>query len=132
MPRARTQSGMACWAATVSELATEIQAMPMTTIAGTATQTSSTSTISADSAACTSVPMTTNWSRVKRSRQRGKRSAATMAPAPHAGQHQREGGRPAAVQWRATSGSSAISAVACRKNRKMRSITTRSRGDCSV
>ena len=37
MPRARTQSGKAIWAATVSELATVIQAMPATTMAGTAT-----------------------------------------------------------------------------------------------
>ena len=51
MPRARTQSGMATWADTVSELATEIQAMPISTMAGKATQISGTSTISDDSAA---------------------------------------------------------------------------------
>jgi hypothetical protein len=61
MPRARTQSGIVACAASVSELATEIQAMPATTMAGSATQTSGTVTISAAAAACTSVPATTNW-----------------------------------------------------------------------
>jgi hypothetical protein len=36
MPRARTQSGSAACAETVSELATEIQAMPTKAIAGSA------------------------------------------------------------------------------------------------
>ena len=36
MPRARTQSGSAIWAATVSELATVIHAMPPANMAGAA------------------------------------------------------------------------------------------------
>jgi hypothetical protein len=51
MPRARTQSGIATCAATASELATEIHAMPNTTITGTATQNSPTPTTSAEPAA---------------------------------------------------------------------------------
>jgi hypothetical protein len=38
MPRARTQSGSASWADTLSELAQVIQAMPLSAMAGTATQ----------------------------------------------------------------------------------------------
>lgn len=37
MPRARTQLGNASWADTLSELAVVIQAMPASTMAGTAT-----------------------------------------------------------------------------------------------
>ena len=132
MPRARTQSGSVVCAATVSEFATEIQAMPTTTIAGNATQTSGTSTISVLKAACTSVPKRTNWSRPKRARQRGKYSAATIAPPPTHESITVKVAGPPPCSWRATSGSSATSPVACVKNRKMRSITTFRRGDCIV
>ena len=82
MPRARTQLGRATCAASVSELAVEIQAMPSTTMAGSATQMFGANTTTTDIAACASVPPTTNWSRSKRMRQRGKYSAATTAPPP--------------------------------------------------
>jgi len=82
MPRARTQLGSAICAASVSEFAVEIQAMPSTAIAGSASHSVGDSTTSTDIAACTKVPMTTNWLRSKRSRQRGNCIAATMAPPP--------------------------------------------------
>ena len=82
MPRARTQLGSATCAASVSELAVEIQAMPSTAMAGSAIHRFGAKTTTTDIAACASVPPSTNWSRLKRSRQRGKYSAATTAPPP--------------------------------------------------
>ena len=64
MPRARTQFGSAICAASVSELAVEIQAMPSTAIAGSAIHKLGANTATTDIAACTSVPYRTNWSRL--------------------------------------------------------------------
>ena len=122
---------MAC-AASVSELATEIQAMPATTMAGNATQTSGTVTISADAAACTRVPATTNSLGVRRARQRGKYSAAITAPSPRHDSITVKKPAPPPCRPCATSGSSASSAVLCTKNRNTRSSTSLSRGACSA
>ena len=79
MPRARTQLGKAICAASVSELAVAIQAMPATAIAGTASHSEGENTTATDASACTPVPQRTNWSRPMAWRSRGRYSAA---PAP--------------------------------------------------
>ncbi len=104
--------------------------MPTRIMAGSATQISGTSTIRHESTACASVPATTKRSRLKRSRQRGKYSAAMMAPPPTHDSMTVKVPAPPPCRLRATSGSSATSAVDCRKKRKMRSRMTFSRGDC--
>ena len=122
--------GSAICAATVSELAVTIQAMPAIAIAGTASHSVGDSTTVTAIAACVSVPSTTNWSRPMRLRRRVIDSAATIAPAPIAASSSVKVPAPPPWMPRATSGSSAVSAVDCRKNRKMRIITLRMRGDC--
>jgi hypothetical protein len=130
MPRARTQSGIATWADTVSVLATEIQAMPSTTIAGRPPRSPAPARSgwtarrapgcrSARTGPTRSVP-----------RQRGKNSAATMAPPPRQDSITVKVPAPPPCRPRATSGSSATAPVLCRKNRKMRSRITFRRGDC--
>ena len=132
MPRARTQAGNAVCAATASELATEIQAMPSTTMPGIANHTSCTATIRQDSSAWPMTPERTNSSRSKRARQRGKYSAATMAPIPRQDNIRVKVAGPPPCSSRATSGSRAESPALCRKNRKMRSSTAFSRCDCTA
>ena len=56
--------------------------MPSSTIAGSAIHRFGAKTTTTDIAACTSVPPSTKWSRLKRWRQRGNYSAATIAPPP--------------------------------------------------
>ena len=99
MPRARTQSGSAICAASVSELAVEIQAMPTTTIAGTASH-SVGDEHDGDRRRrrARTVPQRTNWSRPMRWRSRGRYSAATIGADAHRRQQQREGAGAAAVQ----------------------------------
>jgi len=116
----------------VSEFTTESQATPMPTIAGSASHSSGTATIRLDSSAATSVPASTKRSREKRACQRGKTNAAMTAPMPMHESITVNVPGPPPCSSRATSGSSETSAAVCRKNRKARSSTARSRIDCSV
>ena len=128
MPRARTQSGNASCADTVSELATVIHATPATSIAGAATQTFGASATAAAAPACTIAPTRTSASRDNASRRRGRNSAAAMAPLPIAASSRVKVPASPPCSRFATSGSSASSAVDCRKNSATRSSAARMRG----
>ena len=82
MPRARTQSGSASWALTVSELATEIQAAPAMNMHGAADQAFGATATSAVDPALSSVPYSTSASRLTTARSRDSPSPATIAPKP--------------------------------------------------
>ena len=136
MPRARTQSGSASWADTLSELAHVIQAMPLTTMASTATHTLGATAITAVATACssvarsTSVPVGIIW------RKRGMANAAAIAPAPMLASSSVKVPAPLgtalAGKSRAISGSSASSAVECKKNSATCAKVARRRLDCAT
>ena len=111
MPRARTQSGSASCADTLSELALVIQAMPLSSIAGIATYRFGAKAITAIDADCSSMARITSTSRGIAWRSRGRYIAATMAPEPIAASSMVNALASPPSRLRATSGSSASSAV---------------------
>jgi hypothetical protein len=126
MPRARTQSGRPIWADTLSVLAVVIQAMPAAhgRHGHQALGAKATTAMAAPAAACRAAPARRAMVLAQaRQNMRGHDGARA-----HGGQQQREGAGAAARQPRATSGSSASSAVECRKNSEMRSSTPCSGG----
>ncbi len=130
MPRARTQSGSANCAEIVSELATEIQAMPATSIAGAATQTVGASATTTVAATCSSEPQSTIASKLQRSRSQVSCAAAKTAPPPMQASSSVKVPALPPCSAIATSGSSASSALDCMKNSQTRSRTTFRRGFC--
>jgi hypothetical protein len=81
---------------------------------------------------CSAAPRITKVSRAMIWRSRGRNIAATIAPLPMAASSTVYAAALPPPRSRATSGSSASSAVECRKNRDMRSSTDFSRPDCST
>ena len=98
-------------------------------MAGTATQALGATAITAVEADCSITERITSVSRVIIWRRRGRNMAAKMAPEPMAASSSVKVPASPPSSSRATSGSSASSAVECRKNSATRTSTARSRRD---
>ena len=132
MPRARTQSGKANCADTLSELAQVIHAMPLTSIASTATQTLGATAMTAVAADCSSVARSTSTSRDIIWRRRGMANAAPIAPAPMLASSRVKVPAPPPGKPRAINGNSASKEVECKKNSATCAKVARKRLDCAT
>ena len=121
MPRARTQFGSASWAETESALATLMVATPLMNISGSATHRLGANAIAAVAPACSSAPLRINWSPDIHCRTRPMLSASSTAPAPIAASSSVKVPASPPGNWRASSGSSEVSAAAWKKKLEMRS-----------
>ena len=120
MPRARTQSGSASCAETVTELATAIQAPPATSMAAPAIASWSAKATTAVHSACTVVPASANWSRVQRARAFCNWVPVAIAPTPMHDSRTVYVAAPSPPKRWATSGMSAKRAVAWKKKTEVR------------
>ncbi len=130
MPRARTQSGNASCADTLSELAVDSHPMPAMNMAKAATGTLGENATTAVAMDCRSVPRITMVSRDMRLRRRGRIMATKTAPVPIDASSSVNVPAPPPCKLRATSGSKASSAVEWKKNRATRSNADFRRADC--